>query len=473
MTNKIGIPMRPLRVAIIGAGPAGFYAAEALLKAQKKQGLVILIDLFDRLPTPYGLVRAGVAPDHPKIKKVIKGYHKTAANPNVRFFGNVNFGTELTHDAVRRYYDQVIYAFGTPSDRKLGIPGEELEGSHPATIFVGWYNAHPDYVKLDFNLKQVKNVAVIGNGNVSMDVSRILAKPATSLVETDIADYALATLQESAVEKIYIIGRRGPGQSKFTNPELREFGQINEVNVIVNPQELILDAHSQAEVDESKGKTRNMKTLHQFANTEATSRAREVHFRFFRSPTEILGEEGKVTGIRLCENKLVHTESGYMKSVSTGVCEELDVDLVLRAVGYKGIKHPGIPFEPRKGIVPNEKGRVIDPESGAVISGEYVVGWVKRGPSGVIGTNRKDAMETVNNMLQDIDLITPVADDDADPQAALDYIKSQQPKFVSFEKWLILDKLEVERGHAEGRSRLKFADVQEMLDSIDEVEARS
>lgn len=472
MTNKIGTLIRPLRVAIIGSGPAGFYAAEALLKAQKKQGVVVSIDLFDRLPTPYGLVRAGVAPDHPKIKRVIKGYHKTAADPNVRFFGNVSFGTDLTHDVVRRYYDQVVYAFGTPSDRKLGIPGEELKGSYPATIFVGWYNAHPDYADLDFNLKRVKNVAVIGNGNVSMDVSRILAKSVTELAVTDIADYALTTLQESAVEKIYIIGRRGPGQAKFTNPELREFGQINDVDVIVNPQELVLDAHSQAAVDENKGKIRNMKTLHQFASSEVTGQARQVHFRFFRSPTEILGEEGQVTGIRLRQNELVRTERGYMQSVGTDLYEELEVDLVLRAVGYKGVKYPGTPFEPRKGIVPNKKGRVIDPESGNVITGEYVVGWVKRGPSGVIGTNRKDALETVNNMLQDLDLITPVGEEYADPQAALDYIKAQQPEFVSFDEWLILDKLEVERGQAQGRPRLKFADVQEMLDSIDEAEAK-
>lgn len=471
MTNKIGTLTRPLRVAIIGAGPAGFYAAEALLKAQKKQGLVISIDLFDRLPTPYGLVRAGVAPDHPKIKKVIKGYHKTAVDPNVRFFGNVSFGTDLTHDAVRRYYDQVVYAFGTPSDRKLGIPGEELKGSYPATVFVGWYNTHPDYANLDFDLQQVKNVAVIGNGNVSMDVSRILAKSVAELAETDIADYALTRLQDSALEKIYIIGRRGPGQAKFTNPELREFGQINDVDVIVNPQELVLDAHSQAAVDENKGKTRNMKTLHQFADTGITGRPRQVHFRFFRSPTEILGEAGQVTGIRLRQNELVRTESGYMQVVGTDVYEELEVDLVLRAVGYKGIRYPDVPFEPRKGIVPNKKGRVIDLESGNVIAGEYVVGWVKRGPSGVIGTNRKDAVETVNNMLQDIDLITPVDEKYADPQAALDYIKGKKIEFVSFDEWLILDKLEVERGQAEGRPRLKFADVQEMLDHIDEAEA--
>ena len=468
MYNKIGTTTRPLRVAIIGAGPSGFYAAEALLK---QKNIEVSIDLFDRLPTPYGLVRDGVAPDHAKIKRVIRGYHKTASNPRVRFFGNVSFGSHLSHEAVRRYYDQVIYAFGTPSDRKLGIPGEELKGSYPATIFVAWYNAHPDYADLDFDLSQAKNIAVIGNGNVAMDVTRILAKSVDELTHTDMADHALAKLRQSAVEKIYVLGRRGPAQAKYTNSELREFGEIEGIDVVVDPKALELDPYSQAAVEQDKGKTRNMRTLHQFVQSGVTGKPRQVDFRFFVSPVEILGKDGCVTGIRLCHNKLKRSQNNYMEAVGTDHYEEIPVDFVFRAIGYRGIRRPGVPFEPRKGIVPNQKGRVIDPDSGQPVVGEYVTGWAKRGPSGVIGTNRKDSVETVNNMLADLNTIIPVDDAHADPQAALEYIKAQQPQFVSFDDWLIIDQIETEKGQKQGRPRIKFTNVQDMLDAIAKTKA--
>ncbi|MGB0388136.1 MAG: FAD-dependent oxidoreductase [Ardenticatenaceae bacterium] len=463
MNSKIGTTTRPLRVAIIGAGPSGFYAAQALLK---QKDIEVSIDLFDRLPTPYGLVRNGVAPDHQKIKNVIRGYHKTASDPRVRFFGNVTFGTHLTHKAVHRYYDQIIYAFGTPSDRKLGIPGEDLKGSDPATIFVGWYNAHPDYAHLDFDLSQAKSVAVIGNGNVAMDVTRILAKSPDELAKTDIADHALKRLRESAVEKIYVLGRRGPAQAKFTNPEVREFGEMDSIDVVVAPAELELDPDSQAAAEQDKATTKNMATLHKFAQSGGSGKPRQVHFRFLVSPVEIMGEDGAVTGIGLQHNRLERTESGYMQSVGTERYEEMPVDLVFRAIGYRGIRRHGVPFEPRKGIVPNRNGRVILPNTGHRIIGEYVVGWAKRGPSGVIGTNKKDANETVKNMLKDVPIIRPVDDRDADPQAALEYIKEQQAEYVSFEDWLILEQIETERGRAEGRPRVKFTNVQDMLEAI-------
>ena len=461
--GEIGTTSRPLRVAIIGSGPAGFYAAGALLK---QKDIEVSIDMFDRLPTPYGLVRDGVAPDHQKIKKVTKGYQKTASDPRVRFFGNVPFGSHLTHEAVRRYYDQVVYAFGTPSDRRLGIAGEDLSGSYPATIFVGWYNAHPDYAGLDFDLARAKNVAIIGNGNVAMDVARILAKSAQQLAKTDIADYALAKLAESAVEKIYVLGRRGPAQAKFTNPELREFGDIEGVDPIIDPRELSLDPASQAAVSTDKGKTRNMKTLHNFAQRGVTESGCQVHFRFLVSPVEILGKNGRVGGLRLRHNRLESTGSGYIQAVGTEQHEQIDVDLVFRAIGYRGIRVPGVPFEPRKGTVPNQKGRVIDPQTGNVIAGEYVAGWAKRGPSGVIGTNRKDAIETVKQMLADVPNLTPISDADANPAAALAYIQAQQPQYVSFSDWLILDQIEKEKGKASGRPRVKFSNISEMLSAI-------
>lgn len=465
---EIGTTSRPLRVAIIGAGPAGFYTAQALLKQKQIQ---LSIDIFDRLPTPYGLVRDGVAPDHQKIKSVTRAYQKTASDPRVRFFGNVAFGTHLTHAEARRYYDQVVYTFGTPSDRQLGIPGEALSGSDPATIFVGWYNAHPDYAALDFSLAKAKSVAVIGNGNVAMDVARILAKSPAELEKTDIADYALARLRESNVEHIYILGRRGPAQAKFSNPEVREFGEIEGIDVILDPAELALDPDSQAAVEQDKGRTRNMRTLQKFVEKGASGKARQVHFRFLVSPVEIFGEDGRVTALRLRHNRLERTASGYMQAVGTEDYEEIAVDFVFRAIGYRGIQVPGVPFEPRKGIVPNEKGRVIDPASGEVIVGEYVAGWAKRGPSGVIGTNRKDALETVNQMLADIEQLPPLDNEDATKEAALAHIQAQQPAYVSFEDWLILDEIEKEKGQAAGRPRVKFSKVSDMLEAINQAPA--
>ncbi|MDQ4078970.1 MAG: FAD-dependent oxidoreductase [Chloroflexota bacterium] len=462
MQSKIGTTRRPLRVAIIGAGPSGFYAAGALLEQNNIQ---VSIDIFDRLPTPYGLVRDGVAPDHQRIKSVTRIYHKTAADPRVRFFGNVSFGTHITHDGLRRYYDQVVYAVGCPSDRKLGIPGEDLIGSDPATIFVGWYNGRPDHAHLDFDLT-AENVAVVGNGNVAMDVTRILAKPAKALEGTDITDHALERLRESRVKRIHVLGRRGPAQAKFTNPELRELGEIEGVDIIVDPQDLELDPYSQKVVEEDKQIARNLRTLREFAEQGSTGRSRQIHLRFFVSPVEILGEHGHVTGVRLEHNELQPTESGYLQAVGTGCYETLPIELIFRAIGYKGVPLPGVPYEPRRGTIPNREGRVIDPETRHPVMGEYVVGWAKRGPTGVIGTNKADAVETVEHMLEDAHRIAPVDDARADPWTAEKWIREQQPQYVTFDDWLILNQIETERGKPFGRPRVKFCNVQAMLDAI-------
>jgi ferredoxin--NADP+ reductase len=462
VAHRLGTSNRPLRVAIIGAGPAGFYAAGALLE---QNDVAVSIDLFDRLLTPYGLVRSGVAPDHQKIKSVIRIYERTAQDPRVRFFGHVAYGTHLSHEALRRYYDQVVYAVGAPSDRRLGIPGEELIGSDPATIFVGWYNGHPDYVHLDFDLT-VEDVAVIGNGNVAMDVARILAKVTPELAKTDIADHALTNLAQRKVRNIYVLGRRGPAQAAFTNPEMRELGELEGVDVIVRPEELELDPQSAAFVEQDKEATRNLRTLRELAERGDRGNPVKIHMRFLVSPVEILGEQGRVTSLKIERNALFTQEDGSQRPRGTGEFERLKVEMVLRAVGYNGVALPGVPFDAKKGVIPNREGRVIDAETRHPVAGEYVVGWAKRGPTGVIGTNKGDAVETVKHMLEDVPFIAPVEDEYRDPAAAEAFIRKQQPEIVTFQDWRVLNQLEEEAGKAQGRPRVKFVRVDDMLAKI-------
>lgn len=460
--HKVGTAERPLRVAIIGAGPSGFYAAGAFLDQDAVQ---VSVDLFDRLPTPFGLVRDGVAPDHQKIKSVTRVYDRIASDPRVRFFGNVAFGTHLTHEDVRRYYDQVIYAVGASGDRKLGIPGEDLGGSYSATSFVAWYNGHPDYADLDFDLSG-ENVAVVGIGNVAMDVARILAKPVEVLAKTDIADYALEKLRHSRVKRIYVLGRRGPAQAAFTNPELRELGDIEGAEVNVDPADIELDPHSLAGMEADRDIARNVETLRQYALRGEDGRPRKIYLRFLVSPVELLGENGHIKALRLQRNELQPTESSYLQARGIDVYETLEMDIVFRAVGYRGVPLPGLPFNSRSGTIPNEGGRVLNPETGTPIPGEYVVGWAKRGPTGIIGTNKPDAIETVRLALQDVSSIQPVDDECADPRAAELFIRTGQPRCVSYDDWRLLDQVEIKRGQALGRPRVKFSRVDQMVDAI-------
>lgn len=468
MAQKVGTTNRPLRVAIIGAGPSGFYAAGALLE---QSDFSVSIDIFDRLLTPYGLVRSGVAPDHQKIKSVIRIYERTAKDPRVRFFGHVSYGTHISHESLRRYYDQVIYAVGAPSDRRLGIPGEELIGSDPATIFVGWYNGHPDYAHLHFDMT-VENVAVIGNGNVAMDVARIYAKATTELATTDIADHALESLGRRQVKNIYVLGRRGPAQAAFTNPELRELGELEGVDVMVHPEELVLDAQSAAFVEQDKEATRNLRTLTEFAERGDTGKPIKIHMRFLVSPVEILGEQGRVSSLKIERNELYQTEEGTQRPRGTGEFERLPVEIVLRAVGYNGVALAGVPFDAKRGVIPNREGRVIDPDSRHPVSGEYVVGWAKRGPTGVIGTNKTDAAETVRHMLEDVPVIAPVDEEESDPAAAEAFIRKQQPDVVTFADWNVLNALEEAAGKARNRPRVKFVRIDEMMAKIQEHKAQ-
>jgi ferredoxin--NADP+ reductase len=447
-----------LRIAVVGAGPSGFYAAGALLQQKDYH---VSIDIFDRLPTPYGLVRYGVAPDHQKIKSVIKIYERTLSDARVRYFGNVDLGSDISHDEMKAHYDQIIYAVGAQSDRKLEIPGEDLPGSFSATEFVAWYNGHPDFLDYEVDLS-AESVVVIGVGNVAMDVTRILAKSIHELETTDIADYALEKLRHSKVKHIHILARRGPVQAKFTNPEIKELGELEIADVIVKPEDLILDPASQAELEADRTTQRNLETLHEFAQRPLSGKPRQIHFHFLRSPVELYGED-RVTGLRMEKNLLVSKEGGYVACEGIGQYEELPAGLVFRAIGYRSVPIPGVPFYERWGLIPNEKGRVTVTHKGEILPGEYVVGWAKRGPTGIIGTNKPDAVETVNLMIEDVPTLTPVPDDKANAGAIVDLLRARDVDFINFADWQILDQLERERGEAQGRPRVKFTDVGEML----------
>jgi len=478
-TGELGSSSRPVRVAIIGAGPSGFYAAGALLQQKDAH---VTIDIFDRLPTPYGLVRYGVAPDHQKIKSVTRIYERTMKDSRVRYFGNVNLGTDISHADLKAYYDQIVYAVGAQSDRKLDIPGEDLEGSFSATEFVAWYNGHPDFRHYEFDLT-VESVAVIGVGNVAMDVTRILAKSVDELKTTDITDYALEELRESKVRRIHIFARRGPVQAKFTNPEIKELGELEVADVIVNPADLVLDEASQAELAEDRTAQRNMETLRELAERGSTGKPKQIIFHFLRSPTEIYGSGGTVSAMKTEKNALYATETGYLSCRGTGTYKEFDVGLVFRSIGYRGVPIPGVPFYDRWGIIPNEKGRVTAEHGGAVVSGEYTVGWAKRGPTGVIGTNKPDAVETVKMMMEDVKsaaisagaalgAIGTAANGQQSPQPGgqngrvdniVAFLRERGAAFVSFADWQILEQIENERGVQRGQPRVKITDVEEML----------
>jgi len=457
------VPSGPLRVAIVGSGPSGFYAAEHLQK--KMPG--VEIDMFDRLPTPYGLVRGGVAPDHPKIKSVTRVYDRTAAHPGFRFLGNVTIGADVEHGEMMALYDAVIYATGAETDRQLGIPGEALVGSHAATEFVGWYNGHPDYRERRFDLSATSAV-VVGMGNVAMDVARILASSMDELTPTDLSQHALDALRSSKVESICMLGRRGPAQAAFTNPELKELGDLAEADVIVDPGEIELDEHSahQLTTHEDRTAEKNLATLREFAARKPEGRKRRIVLRFLVSPVEILGSS-RVEGVKLVKNRLVRGSGNDLKAEATGETETLPAGLVFRSVGYKGIAVPGVPFDPRASVIPNLEGRVlVGPGAPETCRGAYVVGWIKRGPSGVIGTNKPDSVETADRLLEDVasGAISPRARGN---RAEVDQIlQSRGVQVVTFADWQKLDALEQAAGKPRGAPREKFTRVADMLSAL-------
>ena len=459
----IGTEENPLRVAIVGSGPAGFYTADHILK---HEGTHAEVDMFDRLPTPYGLVRFGVAPDHPKIKSVIRVYEKTAARPEFRFFGNVEVGRDVTDEELRDRYHAIVFAYGTSVDRHLGIPGEDLPGSHSATEFVNWYNAHPDFADREFDLS-CERVVVIGNGNVAADVARMLALPREELEGTDTADHAIEALAACGVKEILVLGRRGPAQAAFTNPEVRELGEMVDADIDVDPGEMDLDELSRAWLDSDDAdptNRRNVDIFTEFSQREPEGKNKRIVMRFLRSPVEIQGD-GRVERIVVAKNELQRDDSGRLRAVDTGERETIDCGLVLRSIGYKGIPIDGIPFDERRGLIHNDGGRVHDGE-GEQVPGLYAVGWIKRGPSGVIGTNKKDAQETVNHLFEDLEAgRIPDPELAADRSAIETLLAERKPDHVTFEGWRAIDAAEVEAGKPHGRPRVKFCRTEELVEA--------
>jgi ferredoxin--NADP+ reductase len=459
--SQVGSDTNPLRVAIVGAGPAGFYAAERLFKEKE---LHVQVDMLDRLPTPYGLVRAGVAPDHQKIKSVTKVFARTAAKPGFRFFGHVELGQDVSVDDLRQHYHQIVYSTGAQTDKNLPIPGIELEGSHAATEFVAWYNGHPDYRHYQFDLSQ-ERVAVIGIGNVAVDVARIFCRTTEELAQTDIADYALEALRHSRVKEVYMLGRRGPAQAAFTAPEAKELGEMVGADTIVLPEEAELDPLSQASLaDADRGTMRKVEIIKELSERQPTGKPRKLFIRFLVSPVSFTGDDaGRVSMMRLVRNELYQTESGTMRPRATEQFEEIPVGLVFRSIGYRGVPLPGVPFNDRWGVILNEKGRVINPDTEQPVVGEYATGWIKRGPTGVIGTNKPDATETVECMLADLANGKTLNPERSDAEAFVHLLDQRQLRYVTFADWQRLDDIETAKGKEQGRPRVKFTDVDEML----------
>jgi ferredoxin--NADP+ reductase len=472
---------RPARIAIVGSGPSGFYTAAALFKQNEQP---IEVDFFDRLPTPYGLVRGGVAPDHQNIKGVIRVYDKLARRDELHFFGNVMVGRDVSLDELRRSYDQVVIAAGNESHRRMEIPGEGLRGVYSATAFVGWYNGHPDYRSHEFPLATAKRVAVVGNGNVAMDVTRVLAKRAERLKATDIASHALEALATSAVEEIHVLGRRGPAEAAFTAKEVKEIGSLDDADLVVAPGDAELDAESARWLAEkgTPGAKRNAEYLLEKSRESPRGLARRVHFRFLVSPIEFLGKDGALEAIKLERNELYLDSSGTPRPRGTGETWIEPFQLVLTAVGYRGVPIPGCPFDERGGIVPNVGGRLTGLD-GATLPGLYAVGWAKRGPTGLIGDNVADAEETARHMLEDLasNVVAPPpaptpmdqprnsdpAANNGGGHAAIErLLRARGVRWVSFDDWIRLDALEVARGKELGKIREKFSSIEQMLDAI-------
>jgi ferredoxin/flavodoxin---NADP+ reductase len=449
----------PLRVAVIGSGPAGFYAAGQLLSSDDPP---VTVDVFDRLPTPWGLVRAGVAPDHPKIKSVTRVFEKTATQPGFRFHGNVDVGTDVTHEQLAQAYHAVLYAVGTPGDRRLGIAGEDLPGSHSATDFVAWYNGHPDYAEMEFDLTP-RRAVVVGNGNVALDVARMLALSTNELSVTDIADHALEALRDSSIEEIVVLGRRGPVQAAFTNPELRELADLELADVIVDPGDVALDEFSAVALETGDGTMkRNVETLTAYAGQTPHGRPRRIILRFLVSPVAIEGTD-RVEAVVIERNTIVQGEDGSLRAQPSGEQERIETGLVFRSIGYVGAPLPGVPFDDRRKTVLNEEGRVLDPDTKLPIPGVYAAGWIKRGPSGVIGTNKKCAQETTALILQDA-TDGRLPEPTADPDALLTDLRQQGVHVVDYSGWEAIDAHERALGEPAGRPRVKLVQRPELLE---------
>ncbi|PPJ06671.1 ferredoxin [Nocardia nova] len=456
---KVPKPDSPLRVAVVGSGPAGVYAAAELMARMPSGG--IDIEMFDRLPTPWGLVRAGVAPDHLGTKAITEVFRRIAAKPGFRFHLNVEIGRDLTHDELLAHHHAVIYAVGALEDRKLDIPGADLPGSVAATEFVAWYNGHPDYANRAFDLTGERAV-IVGNGNVALDVARLLVSDPDALVRSDMAEHALEALRESNIREVVVLGRRGVAQAAYTTPELLALGRIPGVDVVVDPREL--DLGGVAGEDPSFSTDLKTRVAVEYSDSTTTPGNKRIVLRYLASPVRLLGAD-HVEGVEIVRNELVRTERGTLEARPTGTTEILDAGLVLRSIGYRGTAVPGVPFDADAGRIPNIDGRVLDPDTGAALAGVYTTGWVKRGPSGVIGTNKLCAQNTVAALIDDLlsdRLPQPKPGRDRDALSAL--VVERRPEVVDGKGWLAIDAAERKGGRDRGRPRVKITDTAEMVE---------
>lgn len=450
MSGAVGTEARPVRVAVVGAGPAGFFVSEALLK---RAAPVFAVDLFERLPTPFGLVRAGVAPDHQKIKSVTRTFEKTAQHGRFRYFGHVSVGKDVSHEELLAHYDQVVYAIGSSGDRRLGIPGEELTGCHAGTAFVGWYNGHPDFRDFPFDLT-TKRAVVVGVGNVALDIARVLLRNRDELGKTDIPHYALEALEQSPLEEVVVLARRGPAQAAFTTGELEDIAALADVAVRVDATQLAVDDATLAKLDANA--KRNLEVLRKLAEAPKANATRTLRLEFLASPVEVLGGEGKtVRGVKVERNVLVPSGDD-LKARGTGDFFELDAGLVFRSIGYFGQPVPGVPFDAKAGIIPNVDGRVTERV--------YAVGWIRRGPLGVIGTNKADGVAVAERLAEDVASLPDVAR--PSPDALPRLLAERGVQVATYSDWLSLDRLEVEAGKEKGKVREKITRIEDMLNAL-------
>ena len=465
--SKLGSADNPLKVAIVGAGPSGFYAADALINSKLK----VEVNLLEKLCAPYGLVRTGVAPDHPLIKKSIEKFALMAEPKEFNYLGNVSVGKDITVDDLKETHHAVIITMGAETDRKLGIPGEDLKGSHTATEFVAWYNGHPEYREREFDLSH-ETAVIIGQGNVAADVARILAKTVDELKFTDISQHALDVLEHSKVKNIYIVGRRGPAQGAMTSKELKEFGQLWDCDTFVDPAEIILNKSSEDELSDRNGRAakkiyelfcnyaeeKKPHTARQFPWTRPYIKPKKCHIQFLRSPVELKGNK-KLEKI-IFEKNTLSGDAFKQSAKGTGDKEELDAGILFRSIGYRGVPLDGVPFHDAWGVIPNEKGRVVENE--VVVPQLYTAGWIKRGPSGIIGTNKACANETIAELLQDLENL-----DSKKKKLGLEKIyeilDNKKVRYINFIEWEVIDKQEIHNGEPKGKPREKFTYTDEML----------
>lgn len=444
--------MPKLRLAVIGAGPAGIYASDLIIKAQRD--FDVSIDLFDLLPAPYGLVRYGVAPDHPRIKGIIRALYEVLDRGDIRFFGNVKYGVDITLEDLKRHYNAVIFATGAIKDADLNIPGIELDGSYGAADFVNWYDAHPDF-PLTWPL-DAKQVAVIGNGNVALDVARILVKLPDDLLSTDIPEHVYEGLKKSPITDVHVFGRRGPAQVKFSPLELREALHVNGVQSIVYEEDFQFDEGSEKALESNNQIRVMVKTLQDLKENPQPVQERRLHLHFFHSPVEVVGENGKVSAIKFERTKL----DGTGNVVGTGEMVEYPVQAVYRAVGYFGSEIDGIPFDQRYGVIANQEGRVVD-SSGRHIPGVYCTGWIKRGPVGLIGHTKADAIETIGHLISD--QVSWWRPSEPSEEQILNTLRQRGVDFMDWSQWLRVDSEEKQQGQKRGRERLKLHDRKQMM----------